>query len=218
MIEKKNIYIFCGLGADESVFEKLDFTNYTTYFIKWEPIVEDITIAEYAKQLVCQIEDKEPILLGLSFGGMIAIEIAKQIETKMVIIISSIKTRKEIPPYYRFAGKLNLHKLVSAKILQKANRISEYLFGAKTLYEKLLLEQVLHKTDPHFLKWAIDKIVKWENETYPSNLCHIHGSKDRILPCRFVNPDYKIKSGGHFMIISKSQEIMKVLDMKLSTI
>lgn len=218
MIDKKNIYFFCGLGANESVFDNLNFANYTLHFIKWEPIHADITIEEYAQQLINQIEDKEPILVGLSFGGIMAIEVAKLIETRMVIIIASVKTRKEIPFYYRFAGKLHLHKLISAKLLQRANRISEYLFGAKTLYEKLLLEQILFDTDPKFLKWAIDKIVKWENQTYPSNLFHIHGSKDRILPYRYVNPDYKIKDGGHFMTISKSEEVLEALESKLSTI
>lgn len=215
MTDKKTMYILSGLGADERVFEDLDFFNFTPYFIKWEPITTDFTIEEYAKQLINQIEDKQPILIGLSFGGIMAIEIAKLIETQMVFIISSVKTRKEIPFYYRFAGKLNLHKLLSLKMMQKANRISEYLFGAKTIYEKLLLEQILFDTDPKFLKWAVDKMVKWQNNSYPSNLYHIHGTKDRILPIRFLKADCEIKDGEHLMTVTRYEEVMKTFKSRL---
>ena len=35
----QHIYLFSGLGADERVFQKLDFSNYEVTFVKWiEPI------------------------------------------------------------------------------------------------------------------------------------------------------------------------------------
>ena len=41
----KNIYIISGLGVDERVFQKLDFSDYTTTYIKWILPVELITHA-----------------------------------------------------------------------------------------------------------------------------------------------------------------------------
>ena len=40
-----------------------------------------------------QITTEKPIILGVSFGGMLAIEIAKAIDCEQVILVSSAKTR-----------------------------------------------------------------------------------------------------------------------------
>ena len=107
----KNVYIFSGLGADERIFQRLDLSGFSTIFIKWEVPFKNETIENYASRLIRQITEPRPILLGLSFGGLISVEIAKQIETEKVILIASAQTREEIPLYYRLAGKLKLHKL-----------------------------------------------------------------------------------------------------------
>lgn len=208
---KKRIYIFSGLGADERAFQHLDFSGYDVHFMKWEPTYQVATLEEYAKRFIPYIDTDSPILIGLSFGGMLAIEVAKQINTSRVIIIASAKNRKEIPCYYRCIGRLALHRLIPIKFLLLPNFITNYMFGATTSYEKKMLSQILRDTDPVFLKWAIDKILKWDNSIYLSNVYHIHGTKDRILPCFFTNPNSKIKGGGHLMTISMADEIMEVL-------
>lgn len=71
----KDIYCVSGLGADERVFQKLKFQGYQPVHICWvEPNLEE-SIAEYAKRLTIQIKSERPILIGLSFGGIMAVEI-----------------------------------------------------------------------------------------------------------------------------------------------
>jgi pimeloyl-ACP methyl ester carboxylesterase len=214
----KPIYILSGLGADERVFQKLDFSNYSPVFIKWIAPNFNESIENYATRLLEQMPTYKPILIGLSFGGIIATEIAKQIETEQVILIASAKTKNEIPFYYRFAGFIKLHKLIPATILKQSNFIANWLFGAKTLNEKLLLKSILKDTDSHFLKWAIEKIVTWKNITRLNNLTHIHGLNDHIIPHIFLKCDIRIEGGGHFMTMNKdivlSEIIKKQLDGK----
>lgn len=78
----KELYIFSGLGADERVFQKLDFFGFTTIFIKWVVPQEKETIEDYATRILNQITTTKPILIGLSFGGIIAVEVAKLIATE----------------------------------------------------------------------------------------------------------------------------------------
>ncbi|MGB4775107.1 MAG: alpha/beta hydrolase, partial [Daejeonella sp.] len=107
-----DIYIFSGLGADERVFQTLDFSGLKVTFIHWLTPHKAETIEVYAKRLTSQITINKPVLIGLSFGGIMAVEVAKQINTEKIILIASAKIRQEIPFYYRFAGKLSLHKLI----------------------------------------------------------------------------------------------------------
>ena len=208
----KNLYVFSGLGADKRVFNYLDFSKYNTTFIDWIIPFESETIEAYAKRLTAQITSEKPILIGLSFGGIIAVEVGKIIETEKIILITSAKNKTEIPVYYRFFGFLKLHKLIPTKLMKKSNFFSFWFFGIKNKENKNLLTEILKDTDENFLKWAIDKIVNWENTLIPKNIKHIHGTSDRILPIKFVKSDVQITDGGHFMTIDKFEELNVVLE------
>ncbi len=212
---KKELYIFSGLGADEKVFQRLDFSGFKTTFIKWIVPQDKETIENYATRLLDQIKTTKPTLIGLSFGGIMAVEVAKQIDTEKVILIASVKTKKEIPFYYRFAGQLGLHKLLPTRLLKKSNFITNWFFGTSSTFDKQLLKQILIDTDPIFLKWAIDKVTKWKNQTQTRNLFHIHGTNDKILPLSFVKCNLIIKNGGHLMTLNKADELNQILRQQI---
>lgn len=115
----KNVYILSGLGADERVFRYLDFKDLDVAFVKWIKPLANETITRYTQRISEQIKCKNPVLIGLSFGGIIATELAKIIPVKQLILISSLKTRTEIPFIYRLAGQLRLHQLIPYSFLKK---------------------------------------------------------------------------------------------------
>ena len=207
----KTIYLFSGLGADERVFKYLEFPGFDVVYIKWIKPLRNEPLSAYAKRLLEQVDTQRPILIGLSFGGIMAIEVSKLIPTEKVIIIASVKTRNEFPLYYRFAGWIPLHKLVPAALLKYPNRISNWFFGAASKEDKLLLAAIMKDTDPVFLKWAIDKMVNWDNKVINDNLVHIHGSADKVLPLKFVIADITINDGTHLMTLNKADELNKVI-------
>lgn len=208
---KSKIYLISGLGADERVFQKLDLSEFEPVFIEWIiPLVNE-TIEQYATRLRTQITTLRPTLLGLSFGGMMAIEIAKQIETEKIILIASAKTKNEIPFYFRAAGKLGIDKFLPTNILKSANFSTNWFFGASSEFEKQLLKQIIIDTDPVFLRWAIEKIALWENQIELKNIFHIHGTNDKVLPYRFVRCDEKIEGGGHLMTLDRAAEITEII-------
>lgn len=201
----KDIFLISGLGADRRVFDFLDLSAYSCHYISWIDPLQDESIERYSARLSEQIESPNPILIGVSFGGMIAVEIGKQIKTEKIILISSARTRSEIPWYTRLTGMLNLHKLASASWLKKPGQMLFYFFGVKHAEEKALLAQIVRDTNSDFLTWAIDKIARWKNISVPDNTLLIHGSDDRLFP--FNKGDITIPQGGHFMIVNKGEEI-----------
>ncbi len=212
---RKEVYIFSGLGADKRVFQNLDLSDISAHHIKWIKPQSKESIEQYASRLLTQINSPNPSLIGLSFGGLIAVEVAKQIKTEKVILISSAKSKSDIPFYYRLAGLLSLHKLLPVSLLKSSNFISNWFFVTKSIREKHLLKQILNDIDTDFLQWAIDKIVNWDNRSVLTNIISIHGSSDRILPTGYTSCDYSIKDGGHFMILNKAEEITNILHREL---
>ena len=206
------IYLLSGLGADHRIFQHLHFGPFTPKHIHWlEPNPQE-PLTDYARRLSAQIEGEAPILLGVSFGGMVAVEIAKQRQCQTVILISSAATRAEVPAVYRNAGRLCLHRLLPVPLLKQANFLTYWFFGMHTAAERALLKNILRDTDGRFLRWAMDAIVRWENtETLP-NLLRLHGTADRILPIRNIrHVDARIPGGGHLMIFNRAGEINEAL-------
>ena len=208
---KDKIFIFSGLGADQRVFQKLDFSGFDVTFVNWIIPFEKETIEHYAARLLDQISGKNPILVGLSFGGIMAVEVAKQIETKKIILIASAKTKDEIPFYFQTAGKLNLQKLLPTSLLKSSNFMTNWFFDASSSEDQQLLKQILNDTNPIFLQWALDKVANWTNSYQPKNIFQIHGDRDRILPLQFIKADVVVKNGGHLMTLNKSEELTRIL-------
>lgn len=207
----KKVYIFSGLGADERVFKYLDLTGLEVTFVKWiKPQVNE-KLADYVRRLSAQIKDENPILIGLSFGGIVANEMSKIIPTEKLILLSSLKTRNEIPLLYRIAGKLNLHKIIPYSLLKSNTFFNRWLFGIIRKNDKDLFQKVLADTDIDFLRWAINVIVKWDNQLLHPQLYHIHGSKDKILPIRNAGNVIVIENGGHLMVLDKAKQVSEAL-------
>lgn len=175
------IYIFSGLGVDKRVYDNINFGNLDVEFIDWIELIKNESLENYAFRISKKINSENPILIGLSFGGMLAVEISKLIKVKKVILIASAKTKVELPFVYRLFGKLKLNQLIPNPILKHQNFITNRLFGIESNEEKLLLKSILQDTDSNFLSWAINEIANWKNEISPENYIHIHGNKDRII-------------------------------------
>ncbi|MFZ6013950.1 MAG: alpha/beta hydrolase [Bacteroidota bacterium] len=199
------LYLLSGLGADKRVFDFLNLGEFKTHCITWIPPHHDESIEAYAARLTEQIKTPRPILIGVSFGGMIAVEIAKVIKPEKIILISSARTNRDIPFYYRVAGAIGFNKLLYPKLLKKFTWLSFWLFGVTTQMEKALLKSFIEETDDTFLCWAVDQITNWKNKSEFDNMISIHGTRDRLLPLRTA--DVKIKNGGHLMIVNKADLI-----------
>jgi len=207
----KKVYILSGLGADERVFRHLDFKDLDVTFIQWIKPLANETITRYTQRINEQITSKNPILIGLSFGGIIATELAKIIPVEQLILISSLKTRAEIPFIYRLAGKLYLHRLIPYSFLKKDHALNRWLFGVIRKNDRELFKRVLADTDIDFLKWAINIIVTWKNTYLHSQLQHIHGTKDKLLPFKNAVKAIAIENGGHLMVLDKAKQVSEVL-------
>jgi hypothetical protein len=214
-----NAYFISGLGADRRIFSKIKIDSQINIIhIDWIPPKKEETLPHYAKRLSEIVNTDQPyILIGVSFGGMIAVEMAKILKPLLTIAISSTALSKELPILYRLAGKLKLIKLLPSRLIKSSNRLSQnFFFGVKTTAEKKLLSNIVNDTDPVFLKWAITSIITWQNTIKPDNLVQIHGTSDKILYCKNANVDFVIDKGTHFMVYQNAKEISEIIDKLIS--
>src|ERR1700761_2424746 len=123
-------YLIPGLGADSRIYNNIVIDGYELIKLDWiEPDSTD-TLKSYAQKLILQY-NIEPLsaIVGNSLGGMIAIEIAKIIPAKKVILISSIKTAAEAPVYFSFFRALPVYKLIPGKLMTSMGFAIRFAFG-----------------------------------------------------------------------------------------
>ncbi len=211
------IYYISGLGASEKAFEQLDFVQQKeTTYLPWITPEAKESIEDYARRMASLISDEEDnILIGLSFGGMLASEIAKLKKIKKVIYISSCKSANEVPSYFKLTGQMGLVNLLPAQIVKASKPVLYQFLGCLSDNEKQMADEFINNVDPLYLKWSMAAICNWKNKTIPKNHFHIHGTKDMLLPSKFVQADELIEGGNHLMIMNKAQEVNKLINQFL---
>ena len=85
------------------------------------------------------------------------------------------------------------------------------MFGHMSTEDSWLFRDMLKKSDPVFLKWAMDAVLNWDNKIIPERVFHITGDKDLIFNYRLIKDAEIIKDGTHIMIFEQAKEINKIL-------
>jgi pimeloyl-ACP methyl ester carboxylesterase len=211
-------YFISGLGADRKAFQKIKLPHgYEPVFLDWIPPQKNESLSDYARRFSSLIKhDDAFILIGLSFGGMLASEIARLRSPMKTIIISSLASSKELPWYFKRAGTLGLHKAIPVNLL-KAGTILKNLMGVASKEDKAIIINYAKHANPDLIRWSIGAIVNWKQPDRLPGLVHLHGSRDRMLPIKYTHPDFVIKGGGHLMIFNKADEVNKILTKVLET-
>jgi pimeloyl-ACP methyl ester carboxylesterase len=201
-------YALSGLGADRRVFRflKLDVPIIS---LDWIPPLQNETLTHYAIRLSQCIDQRKPFgLIGLSFGGMIAAEMARSLNPEKTIIISSVVRSVDLPWVIRIARGIAIHEVLPYRWVNLFPGILSWFFSTN---HKQLFGDILNDTDPGFLKWALGSIIEWQNEGEPAKYVRIHGDKDRLIPLK-GKVDYIIAGGGHLMIVDKSMEVSEIIN------
>ncbi len=208
-----NAYFISGMAADGRVFKDIKLPPaYKVNFLSWISPLTNESLSDYANRLAQKINTIEPfILIGLSMGGMMAVEIAKTLHPEKLILISSVPVATELPTLYKNLYNLKASKLLSVSFLKNASVLKKFFGGYSPEHRKLLIS-IIRESDSKMIKWAIQAVGEWNNKYYPAAYTHIHGDNDNVLPSKYTHPSYVVKGGRHFMVLERSAEINKILN------
>lgn len=202
-MKKIPVYLMPGLSAGKKIFTYLKLPDiYEIHYMHWLIPYKNESLQDYSRRLATQITDENPILLGVSFGGIIIQEIAQQIPVKQLIIVSSIKHHSELKPFYKWAYKTKLYKLVPVPIIKKRHWLQK-LFLPKPIKKKLrLYERFLEIDDTYYIRWSFHQVLSWRQTQMPENFVHIVGENDTVFPPKYINdPKIVVPRGRHEMMV-----------------
>jgi pimeloyl-ACP methyl ester carboxylesterase len=206
VMSKIPVYFMPGLAASSTIFEniKLPEDQFEMHFLEWFLPNDKESIESYAHRMTEKIQDENPVLVGVSFGGILVQEIAKQMKVRKVIIISSVKSNIEFPPRFKVAKTTKAYKLIPTQLLADIEKLVKYAFGDNIVAKRLkLYEKYLSVRDKQYLDWAIETILCWNQKKGNESVIHIHGDADEVFPIKNIENCIVIKGGTHIMIINK---------------
>jgi len=203
--EKYHIYMMPGMAANPSIFENisLDENFFKIHWMSWIMPEKEETIQSYAGRMLKQIQHKNPVLIGVSFGGVLVQEISKLIDYKRLIIVSSVKQSSEIPPHMQFARETGVYKFLPFGLLNYITEIEKLPVGNLIRKRLKLYKQYLSVNDKVYLDWAVKQMVCWEQPKPIEDIIHIHGDKDKVFPVKHISNYINIEGGTHIMILNR---------------
>ena len=200
-----HVYFMPGMAANPTIFEhiKLPENYFEIHWLEWIIPNPKESIENYAKRMAQKIKHENSVLLGVSFGGIIVQEMSKFLTLKKLLIVSSVKSRHELPKRLKIAKKTKAYKLVPTRLLSNVEALAKYAFGETVSNRVELYKKYLSVNDKHYLDWAIEQMVHWKQNKPLPDIIHIHGEKDGIFPAYNIKDCIMIKGGTHIMIVNK---------------
>jgi pimeloyl-ACP methyl ester carboxylesterase len=204
-MNKIPVYFMPGLAASVAIFERIALPSdqFEMMFLEWEIPFEKETLVEYAKRMASKIKHENPVLIGVSFGGILVQEMASFIATRKVIIISSVKTNLEFPRRMVVAKNTKAYKLIPLSLVQNIESLAKFSFGKKVNQRLKLYEKFLSVRDKRYLDWAIEQVILWNRTVVDQNVIHIHGDLDDVFPIKYIKNCIVVAGGTHVMILNK---------------
>lgn len=212
--EKIHIYFVPGLAANPSIFDLISLpgNHFEPHYLEWlVPENDHESIENYAQRMCANVQHSNCILIGVSFGGVMVQEMKKILNPKKTIIISSIKSKHEMPMRMQLAQKTKAHKILPIKVFTHLEEYEKYAFGNMLKGRVKLYKKYLSMRDDLYVPWAIDTILNWQREVPDPDVLHIHGTNDFVFPVENIKDCISIEGGTHVMVLTKAKKINAIL-------
>lgn len=152
-MEKISVYFMPGLAANASIFERISLPEdqFDTYFMEWEIPLDNETLSEYAQRISKKVIHENPVLVGVSFGGILVQEMAQFLNPSKIIIISSVKSNLEFPTAFKLAKQTKAYKLIPTSLIENVYNLAKFTFGERVIKRLKLYQMFLTVRDKNTL-------------------------------------------------------------------
>lgn len=202
-MERIPVYMMPGLAASPVIFERirLDETLFEVHWLSWKIPLSGESLPDYAQRMCQDVHHENPVLIGVSFGGVLVQEMAAFIHPRKLIIVSSVKTQDEIPLRMRIIRHTKAYHLVPTRLLQNIELLRPLAFNYALKLRFKLYEKYLSVRDKNYLEWAIFQMLYWSRTVVDKQVIHIHGDADEVFPIENIQNCITVPGGSHIMIV-----------------
>ncbi|MCE5268918.1 MAG: alpha/beta hydrolase [Planctomycetaceae bacterium] len=223
MTRAPQLVLLPGLGADFRLLEEQRKAFPDLVVPPWLPPRRHESLSDYAARMadVLAASCRRPLVIGgVSFGGMLAYEMAHHLKPSAVILIASCRSRQGLRWAYR-AGR-RLWPMVPVWTWNAAKRFSlpsVRLSRRLDAQQRTLLTGMFREIDNRFLHWTVHAILGWKPEPLDGTpIFQIHGRRDLVLPARRSDADEWIPDGRHLINVTHAPQVNAFIAKVISNV
>jgi pimeloyl-ACP methyl ester carboxylesterase len=208
-----SLFAIPGLGVDGRIFNRMKIQFSSLKIIEWLEPKEEESLTEYASRMSEPIRNQggKAILLGYSFGGVVAQEIERQLKLEGLILLSTIKYNDQRPWFFSVGRKLPLYQYLKGSWRYETIHLWGPFAGIHDPEEQELIRQMFKSASQNHRQWGANQIVKWQGNPIELPFIHIHGEKDQIFKCSLIKEAEIVKGAGHTMPFQQAEEVATIL-------
>ena len=213
-MENTHVYYLPGLGTDHRVFEQLRIDATSVEFLPFQEPEVGESIRSYAGRMAENIKYNEGVVfVGLSFGGMLAQEIAAIRPVEKVVLVSTVKNSTEIPTFMKVARTIPLYK-IPVPVSWRAGTVRFWgrAFGLKHATATMMFKDMMTQYSDLYYRWSTHQIVNWKGMEHERPMLHLHGDEDLVFPIKNIDGCIVINGGTHSMIYTHADIVSKYIN------
>lgn len=206
--------LITGFGLDKRAFAPLRLPEDRFALFDLIPALPDESLRDYALRMAKAMgAGPDDVVGGISFGGMLALEIAKALETRAVLLIASATH----PRYIRKRFLLWSHLVPYAPdvLIRRVFALIPAVLSWQRMLSppgQALLTDIMTRFPMDLLRSLPPKMRKWEGCPPAVPLRQIHSEGDWVIRLNGSPPDLTVVKGrNHLLTVSHPEAVRKFL-------
>lgn len=210
MTSDRDLVLLPGLAADARQFET-QRTKFPSLRVgEWIPHRPTESLAEYAARIAPGLMlTSDTILGGSSFGGMVALELARLARPRAVVLIGSCRSPRELRPALALVARIGRHIPGAAIDMGRCLAVPmARVAGPAPLHIRRELAAMSRGIPAAYLKWAAGAVMAWPGCPDPGvPVFQIHGGADRMMPVDRVRAEVVVPGAGHVLNMTHPEPV-----------
>jgi hypothetical protein len=190
-------FVLPGMGATSAMYKGPWHDLPDARFVDWPRVAGEITFQTIARTIISSHRiSPADCIIGTSLGGIIGLEVARQVDCATVVLISSAIHASEI----------------NGLLLKMAPLSSVTPLGFLQLFASCSgdLGAMFSEVDADFIRACCLELAQWSSGPEPSQLYRIHGRDDGVIPC--PSRADLILPGGHLVAMTQAERCVAFVD------
>jgi pimeloyl-ACP methyl ester carboxylesterase len=217
------LFLLPGMTPDVRLFDRLLPLLPGAVVVPWIEPRKGESIPQYAERLAETVAEfariqaagarslatSATVVCGVSFGGIVARELAHVISARGCILVSSVRTPAELPPWFR---AMRYSPIRSERVLSAVGSLAQSMPRQVRTRSTARLTK-LAGSGGAWHRWATAAVLRWRPRPELDEIAtlHIHGDADETFPLRYVRPDVVIRGGGHVLPLTHAEELAQTI-------
>lgn len=200
-LEDRTIYLLPGMTPEYPIFSRLTPLLPESEIVTYLPPRPRESLGSYCVRMAEHMT-ADAVLVGVSFGGIVALEISRVLKPRGCILISSIRDPRQLPPWFRVLGRIDPRTM--SALIEMVGKLASVL-PKKLSTRSVLRLRKLYGESGAWHRWATSLVLGWRPKPFDFPIMQIHGDRDYTFPIRYVSADVCIKGAAHSLLVTHPQ-------------